>query len=122
MSDEQAELPEVDEPTTTVPANAKKPQDRRKKADAVFTFTDADGQVHKLPKITEDAAEQVPFRYTRRLVMNPDDQMAQMAQAFALLDVVGADPDAIEALESLPTKDAVEIAGDWMGESQRSAD
>lgn len=116
---EQIELPEADEPT--VPATAKQPQDRRKKA-AVFTFTDADGQVHKLPEITEEAAEKVPFRYTRRLVMNPDDQMAQMAQAFALLDVVGADPSAIEALESLPTKDAVEIAGDWMGESQRSAD
>lgn len=110
--------------TETTPAKRapRQPQDRKPKKDAVFTFTDLDGHVHVLPDITEDAAEKVPFRYTRRLVMNPDDQMAQMAQAFALLDVVGADPSAIEALESLPTKDAVEIAGDWMGESQRSAD
>lgn len=118
MSDEHDETTEA----TTVPANVKKPQDRRKKADPVFTFTGLDGQVHKLPKITEDAAEKVPFKYTRRLVMNPDDHMAQMAQAFALLDVVGADEAAIEALGDLPTKDAVEIAGDWMGESNSSSD
>jgi hypothetical protein len=121
MNDDQAELPEADEPTAAVPANVKKPQDRKRK-DVVFTFTGADGTIHKLPKITEDAAERVPFKFTRRLVMNPDDSMAQMAQAFALLDVVGATDEAIEALGELPTKVAVEIAGDWMGESQGSSD
>lgn len=108
--------------TTPVPAAAKQPQDRKRKAKSTFTFTGTDGTVHVLPPISEDAAEKVPFKFTRRLVMNPDDQMAQMAQAFALMDVVGATPEAIEALGDLPTKTAVEIAGDWMGESQRSSD
>ena len=107
---------------TPTPRPPKQPQDRKPKADAPFTFEGADGKTYTLPKITEDAASAVPFKFTRRLVMNPDDSMAQMGSAFALLDVVGADPAAIEALEELPTKDAVEIAGEWMGESQRSAD
>jgi hypothetical protein len=104
------------------PRPPKQPQDHKPKADAPFMFQGADGKTYTLPKITEDAAEQVPFKFTRRLVMNPDDNMAQMASAFALLDVVGANPEAIEALGDLPTKRAVEIAGEWMGESQRSAD
>jgi len=109
----------VDAPAV-VPAAAKRPQDRKSRK-STFTFTGPDGTVHTLPPISEDAAEKVPFKFTRRLVMNPDDNMAQMAQAFALLDVVGAKPEAIEALGELDTKTAVEIAGEWMGESQRSS-
>lgn len=107
---------------TPTPRPPKQPQDHKPKADAPFTFEGADGKTYTLPKITEDAAANVPFRFTRRLVMNPDDSMAQLAQAFALLDAVGADSTAVEALDDLPTAKAIEVTGDWMGESQRSAD
>jgi len=112
-------------PSTRAP---KQPQDHQQKTntkpepkpDGGFTF-EANGKTYSLPVVGEDAAGKVPFKYTRQLVMNPDDNIAQMAQTFALLDAVGADPEAIAALESLPTEEAVEITGGWVGESRRSA-
>jgi hypothetical protein len=115
-------MSETPDTPAVAPATAKQPQDRKRKAKSTFTFTGSDGTIHTLPLIGEDAAEKVPFKFTRRLVMNPDDNMAMMAQGFALLDVVGAAPEAIEALGELSTETAVEIVGEWMGESQRSAD
>lgn len=110
--------------TTPSTRAQKQPQDHQPKADTKpedgFTF-EANGKTYSLPVVGEDAAGKVPFKYTRQLVMNPDDNIAQMAQTFALLDAVGADPEAIAALESLPTEEAVEITGGWVGESRRSA-
>ena len=99
----------------------RKPQDRKPKADAPFSFT-AGGKKHTLPRPTEDQAASIPFGITRAAVMSPDDEMAQMRLGFAMLDVVDAKPEALAALDSLPTSEAVEIFGEWMGESSGSSD
>ena len=107
---------------TTIPAEAKKPQDRNPKAtqpaepaDGVYTFT-VDGVTHELPQPSEGDLLRLPFEITESLTLNPDDYFAQMRYYLGVLNQIeGIDP-ARAALRGLSTKDALEILGGWLGE------
>lgn len=97
------------------------PQDRKKPADAPFTFTGADGKPYQLPKITEDSVADLPGEVTYNAVMNPDDDMAQMRLAFASLEACKPKPASLAALKALGTTGMLEVVGKWMGESGGSS-
>lgn len=96
------------------------PQDHKQK-DAPFTFT-AGGKPHKLPRVSEDAAVGIPGEITYNVIMNPEDEMAQMRLAFATLEACKPEPSALKALKSLSTKEMLEVLGEWMGGSSASSD
>lgn len=98
------------------------PQDHKPKADAPFTFKDADGKSHKLPKVSETAAESIPGNVTFDAVMEPEDQGAQIRLAFATLIACKPSDAAMKALKSLPTDKMLGILGDWMGGLSGSSD
>jgi hypothetical protein len=115
---------------TTDALPAKKPQDRKPKADAPTTFKATvpgkDGKpvtkTFALPKLTEDAATKVEGGYTMDLMLRPDDERAQMAIAFATFLACSPKPDVLAALRRLPTPEMLEILGRWMGEASGSSD
>lgn len=98
----------------------KTPQDRQPKGDRGTPFTVA-GKTYYIPQPSEDATLSVPGRVTRAVVMNPDDQQAQLALAFHMLDTVKLTPAARVALDSLSTRDMLEVVGRWLGESSGSS-
>lgn len=106
-------------PTTSTP---KKPQDRLKKAEKPtgYSFTEND-VTYTLPPMAENAFD-VPGRYTKAAVMRPDDETAQMALAFALLDAADIPAETRAVVEDMPTKRMLEVLGEWMGESAGSSD
>lgn len=99
----------------------KTPQDRQPKSDGSHKFT-VKGKTYTLPAIDENAANNIPGEITYAAVMNPNDQMAEMRLAFATLEAVKPTEAAMTALKSLPTKEMLEVVGDWMGGSSGSSD
>lgn len=98
----------------------KVPQDHKKPGEG-FTFT-VKGKKYALPQIPEGAAGAVPFAFTQDALMYPDDPGKQLALGFHLLAQSKPDEKALTALRSLPTEEAVEILGEWMGESASSSE
>lgn len=96
------------------------PQDRKVK-DEGFTFT-VKGKKYRLPEIPEGAADAVPFSITQDALMYPDDNGKQMGLGFHLLTLSKPDEKALAALRSLPTGEAVEIIGAWVGEASGSSE
>lgn len=98
----------------------KTPQDRKTKSDEHFTFTVA-GKKHKLPFITEAAANLIPGGVTMDAVLEPDNETVQLRLALVTLQAVKPAPAALTALRSLGTPEMLEVVGAWMGESGRSS-
>lgn len=96
------------------------PQDHKTK-DAGHKFT-VGGKTYTLPAVGEDAASSIPGKITYAAVMTPDDDMAQMRLALATLEAVKPSKAAMDALQSLPTKEMLEVIGAWMGGSSGSSD
>ncbi|MSZ76331.1 MAG: hypothetical protein F2667_04395 [Actinobacteria bacterium] len=118
------------ESTNAMPVRRKEPSDRKKPADAPFTFEatvatkDGTGtrvKTFRLPKLDEVAAAAVPGRFTYDAIMQPDNEMAQMTLGFASLEACKPDPAALAALRSLPTAEMIAVVGAWLGESRRSS-
>lgn len=99
----------------------RKPQDRKPKADAAFTFK-VGGKTYRLPEATEEAALSVPGNISMDAVMYPGDEAKQAALGFHLLAASNPDPKAMAALRSLPTGEMIQVVGDWMGGSSGSSD
>ena len=97
---------------TTPPKGTKVPQDHKSKAPSRYSFTGADGVERELP-LASEGAELVPGRITRDVVMNPNDQEAQIRLAFALLDACGTDDETREAFYDLPTGEMVTHLRNW---------
>lgn len=108
----------------------KQPQDHKPKADAAdgYTFVH-DGRRHTLPT-AETAANVLPGRFLRDAAMEGEE--GQLRLGFAMLEHVDADPDAIDALYSMPAADMMQHIQAWMqfrasddgvslGESSRSS-
>lgn len=98
----------------------KTPADHKAK-NAGHKFT-VGGKTYTLPFVNEDAASNIPGKITYAAVMTPDDDMAQMRLALATLEAAKPTPAALDALQSLPTKEMLEVVGAWMGESSGSSD
>lgn len=116
-----------DQNTTPEPDVEPKPKKKAAPKDGLqpdgsYIFRDLDDHRHTLPARDEDTLGRVPFRFTRRAVMNPGDEDAQLALGFAILDAVGAPEATLDALDSLPTTQAAEVFTAWLGESAGSSD
>lgn len=98
----------------------KTPQDRQP-GDGGHKFT-VKGKTYTLPPISEESASAIPGAVTYAAVMRPDDEMAQLRLAFATLEAVKPSAAALTALQSLSTKEMLEVVGGWMGESSGSSD
>lgn len=97
----------------------KAPSDH-KKPDEGYTFTHK-GKKFRLPPPNEHA-EDVPGGVTMDAIMRPDDEMAQLRLAYAMLECAKPTPAALSALREKTTKDMLGIVGEWMGESGGSSD
>ena len=99
----------------------KTPGDRKPKAEAGHRFT-VKGKTYTLPPISENAAESLPGEITYAVIMEPDNEMAQLRLAFASLEAAKPSEAALKALKSLPTSEMIEVVGEWMGGSSASSD
>lgn len=97
----------------------KQPQDRRPKQDTnLYTFRH-DRKTYRLP-LGETAVEKIPGRYLRNAFM--DGEQGEMALAFAMLEAVDADPEALDALYSMPAPDMLEHLNAWMNHKSSDQD
>lgn len=99
------------------PTKAKRPQDRQPKAVTitptpvnVYTFTHQ-GKEYSLPA-GETVVERVPGRAVRDAYL--DGQEGQMRLGFTMLELVDADPGALDALYDMPASDMLEHVAAWM--------
>jgi len=97
----------------------KQPQDH-KPSDGRTKFAQG-GKTYYLPPVSEDASENVPFGITRAAIMRPDDAAAQARLGFAIIDAMDIPQETVDALDRLPTSEALELFGRWMGESSGSS-
>lgn len=95
---------------TTIPASAKKPQDR-KAAVKKFEFTVGE-QTFELPSASS-AAPNIPTRLVRNALLDKGGE-AELALGFAMLDNCGADPEAVNAIYDMPMGEAGVVLSDWM--------
>lgn len=98
----------------------KKPQDHKAKAVTitptpvnVYSF-DWRGQSYSLPA-GETAIDRVPGRALRDAYL--DGQEGQMKLALTMLELVDADPGALDALYDMPAPTMLEHVAAWMGMS-----
>ena len=120
--------------TQPVPFRGRQPQDHLPKKETTpveerrYTF-EWDGQTYNLPP-AQTAVGQIPGKRLRDAYM--DDNEGQMRLGFAMLEVVDADPGALDALYSMPAPTMLEHIQNWMevsagetaatmGESSRSS-
>jgi len=100
-----------------------------KQPEQMFTF-EHDGEVYSIPSALTKY-DQVPGKLIRDAYMDGDD--GEMRLGFTLLEMVDADPAAIEALYELPAPEMLATFKDWMrfkpseedadlGESSASSD
>lgn len=114
---------------------AKQPQDRKPAASKGTPFTVKEwdpkanqgkgkevSRTYYLPEIGGDVSLDVPGKVTRAAVKNPDDEQAQMALAFHMIDLVKMPEKVRQAFDSLTTGEMMEVVGRWMGESSGSSD
>ena len=101
----------------------------KKQPEPMFTF-EHDGKTHSLPSALTKYGE-VPGRLIRDAYMDGDD--GEMRLGFTLLEMLDADPAAIDALYDKPAPEMLDIFRDWMrfrpkaedadlGESSASSD
>lgn len=93
----------------------KKPQDRKPKAVTatpvnVYAFT-WNGQEFTLPA-GETAVDRISGRTLRDAYMDGDE--GQMRLAITMLELVDADPAALDALYDMPAKRMLEHIAEWM--------
>lgn len=93
-------------------AEVKTPQDRKPKV-TKYSFTDVDGKRHTLPLASESAVK-IPGKMTRDVIMDPDDEQAQLRLGFAMLEASGVAQETLDALYAKPTPDMLEVMGEWM--------
>jgi hypothetical protein len=95
----------------------------------MFTF-EHDGETYEIPSALTKYGE-VPGRLVRDAYMDGDD--GEMRLGFTLLEMVDADPAALEALYAKPAPEMLDVFRDWMsfrpseedatlGESSASSD
>jgi hypothetical protein len=95
----------------------------------MFTF-EHDGETFEIPSALTKYGE-VPGRLIRDAYMDGDD--GEMRLGFTLLEMVDADPNAIDALYAKPAPEMLDVFRDWMrfrpseedatlGESSASSD
>lgn len=109
--------------SSTRPAGAKKPSDRRPKKDKAgeVTFTGVDGERYTLPKVPDNTnpTDYVPGRVWRDATMNPDGEIANMALIFAFVENFdGIDDDTRAALYDLPATKTIETIQEWFDAQQ----
>lgn len=75
-----------------------------------FTF-EHEGQTHTLPA-AQTKYDQVPGRLIRDAYMDGDD--GEMRLGFTLLEMVDAEPGAVDALYAKPAPEMLAIFRDWM--------
>lgn len=95
----------------------KKPQDRQPKAVTitptpvnVYTF-EHDGHTYALPA-GATAVDRVPGRVLRDAYL--DGEGGQLRMGFTLLELVDADPGALDALYSMPAPEMLEHVAAWL--------
>lgn len=95
-----------------IPKAAKKPADRRPKKDApeLYEFT-WDGSTFRLPP-AESAVDKISGKSLRDAFM--DGEEGQMRLGFTLLEMVDAEPGALDALYSMPAPDMLDHIQKWM--------
>jgi hypothetical protein len=95
----------------------KKPQDRLPKAEKPTAFTfEQDGQTFEIPPPSA-ALESIPGRAFRDMMLSTDDT-GEVKFALRLIESVGADPAALDALYEKPTPQMLAVVGDWMRSDQ----
>lgn len=92
-----------------MPPAPKKPQDRKPKAAAGFTF-EHDGETYSLPAPSAALAT-IPGKAFRDALMGGEE--GQLRFAFTCLESVDADPAALEALYAKPTPQMLPLVMQW---------
>lgn len=93
-----------------MPAQPKKPQDRKPKQDAGHSFTH-EGKKYTLPSPVE-AVKGLSGRDLRDVLMG--GQQGEITLGFRLLEASDADQDTVDALYSKPGPECIEILGRWV--------
>lgn len=88
----------------------KKPQDRKPKASAGFTF-DHDGKTYTLPAPSAALAK-IPGRAFRDAMIGGAE--GELKFALRCVEAVGADDATLDALYSKPTDEMLTTLGKWM--------
>lgn len=94
----------------------RKPQDRKPKASAGFTF-DHDGQTYTLPAPSQALAK-IPGRAFRDAML--DGEIGELKFGLRCVEAVDAAPEALEALYSKPTDEMLGLLGKWMQSADMS--
>lgn len=94
-----------------MPAQPKKPQDRKPKKSAGYSFTGADGENYTLPA-PADAADRMTGRDMRDAVMGGEREEASMG--FRILERCEPGQDLLDALYDLPMAETLRIVGEWL--------